>query len=196
MQLSHEEVMAEFRDAGALLDGHFVLSSGLHSSNYLQCALVLKDPWRAEKLCRALADKLRSEIPGPVDLVASPAMGGVVVGYEMGRQLGVPAIFFERVDGRFTLRRGFTIARGANVVMVEDIVTTGLSSRECIAAIREEGGNVVAAACLIDRSNGQAEVGVPLVSLTRFKIPLYAADRLPPELAAVPASKPGSRNLR
>jgi orotate phosphoribosyltransferase len=196
MQLSHEEVMAEFRDAGALLDGHFVLSSGLHSSNYLQCALVLKDPWRAEKLCCALADKLRSEIPGPVDLVASPAMGGVVVGYEIGRQLGVPAIFFERVDGRFTLRRGFTIARGANVVMVEDIVTTGLSSRECIAAIREEGGNVAAAACLIDRSNGQAEVGVPLVSLTRFKIPLYAADRLPPELAAVPASKPGSRNLR
>ena len=196
MQLSHEEVMAEFRDAGALLDGHFVLSSGLHSSNYLQCALVLKDPWRAEKLCCALADKLRSEIPGPVDLVASPAMGGVVVGYAIGRQLAVPAIFFERVDGRFTLRRGFTIARGANVVMVEDIVTTGLSSRECIAAIREEGGNVVAAACLIDRSNGQAEVGVPLVSLTRFKIPLYAADRLPPELAAVPASKPGSRNLR
>ncbi len=196
MQLSHEEVMAEFRDAGALLDGHFVLSSGLHSSNYLQCALVLKDPWRAEKLCCALADKLRSEIPGPVDLVASPAMGGVVVGYEIGRQLAVPAIFFERVDGRFTLRRGFTIARGANVVMVEDIVTTGLSSRECIAAIREEGGNVAAAACLIDRSNGQAEVGVPLVSLTRFKIPLYAADRLPPELAAVPASKPGSRNLR
>jgi orotate phosphoribosyltransferase len=196
MQLSHEEVMAEFRDAGALLDGHFVLSSGLHSSNYLQCALVLKDPWRAEKLCRALADKLRPEIPGPVDLVASPAMGGVVVGYEIGRQLGVPAIFFERVDGRFTLRRGFTIARDAKVVMVEDIITTGLSSRECIAAIREEGGNVVAAACLIDRSNGQAEVGVPLVSLTKFKIPLYAADRLPPELAAVPASKPGSRNLR
>ena len=196
MQLSHEEVMAEFRDAGALLDGHFVLSSGLHSSNYLQCALVLKDPWRAEKLCCALADKLRSQVPGPVGLVASPAMGGVVVGYEIGRQLGVPAIFFERVDGRFTLRRGFTIARGANVVMVEDIVTTGLSSRECIAAIREEGGNVIAAACLIDRSNGQAEVGVPLVSLTRFEIPLYAADRLPPELAAVPAFKPGSRNLR
>ena len=196
MHLSHEEVMAEFRDAGALLDGHFVLSSGLHSRNYLQCALVLKDPWRAEKLCRALADKLRSEIPGSVDMVASPAMGGVVVGYEIGRQLGVPAIFLERVDGRFTLRRGFTIPRGANVVMVEDIVTTGLSSRECIAAIRDEGGNVLAAACLIDRSNGQAEIGVPLVSLTRFEIPVYAADRLPPELAAVPASKPGSRNLR
>jgi orotate phosphoribosyltransferase len=196
MHLSHEEVMAEFRDAGALLDGHFVLSSGLHSGNYLQCALVLKDPWRAEKLCRALADKLRSEIPGRVDMVVSPAMGGVVVGYEIGRQLGVPAIFFERVDGRFALRRGFTIAPGANVVMVEDIVTTGLSSRECIAAIREEGGNVVAAACLIDRSNGQAEVGVPLVSLTRLEIPVYAADRLPPDLAAVPASKPGSRNLR
>jgi orotate phosphoribosyltransferase len=196
MQLSHEEVMAEFRDAGALLDGHFVLSSGLHSGNYLQCALVLKDPWRAEKLCRALADKMRSEIPGLIDIVASPAMGGVVVGYELGRQLGVPAIFFERVDGRFTLRRGFAIDRGANVVMVEDIVTTGLSSRECIAAIREEGGHVVAAACLIDRSNGRAEVGLPLVSLTRFEIPVYAADSLPPELAAVPATKPGSRNLR
>jgi orotate phosphoribosyltransferase len=196
MQLSHEEVMAEFRDAGALLDGHFVLSSGLHSGNYLQCALVLKDPWRAEKLCRALADKFRSEIPGRIDIVASPAMGGVVVGYELGRQLGVPAIFFERVDGRFTLRRGFAIDRGASVVMVEDIVTTGLSSRECIAAIREEGGHVVAAACLIDRSNGRAEVGLPLVSLTRFEIPVYAADSLPPELAAVPATKPGSRNLR
>jgi orotate phosphoribosyltransferase len=196
MQLSHEEVMAEFRDAGALLDGHFVLSSGLHSGNYLQCALVLKDPWRAEKLCRALADKLRSEIPGRIDIVASPAMGGVVVGYELGRQLGVPAIFFERVDGRFTLRRGFAIDSGANVVMVEDIVTTGLSSRECIAAIRDEGGHVVAAACLIDRSNGRAEVGLPLVSLTRFEIPAYAADSLPPELAAVPATKPGSRNLR
>jgi len=196
MQLSHEQVMAEFREAGALLDGHFVLSSGLHSGNYLQCALVLKDPWRAEKLCRALADKMRSEIPDRIDIVASPAMGGVVVGYELGRQLGVPAIFFERVDGRFTLRRGFTIARGANVVMVEDIVTTGLSSRECITAIREEGGHVVAAACLIDRSNGRAEVGLPLVSLTRFEIPVYAADSLPPELAAVPATKPGSRNLR
>jgi orotate phosphoribosyltransferase len=196
MQLSHEEVMAEFRDAGALLDGHFVLSSGLHSGSYLQCALVLKDPWRAEKLCRALADKLRSEITGRIDIVASPAMGGVIVGYELGRQLGVPAIFFERVDGRFTLRRGFAIDRGANVVMVEDIVTTGLSSRECIAAIREEGGHVVAAACLIDRSNGRAEIGLPLVSLTRFEIPVYAADSVPPELAAVPATKPGSRNLR
>jgi orotate phosphoribosyltransferase len=196
MQLNHEEVMAEFRDAGALLDGHFVLSSGLHSGNYLQCALVLKDPWRAERLCRALAEKLRSEVSGPIDLVASPAMGGVVVGYEMGRQLGVPAIFFERVDGRFTLRRGFAIARAARVVMVEDIVTTGLSSRECIAAIREEGGHVVAAACLVDRSAGRADVGVPLVTLTRFDIPVYPADRLPPELAAVPPTKPGSRNLK
>src|SRR5215210_5258487 len=196
MQLSHEQVMAEFREAGALLDGHFVLSSGLHSGNYLQCALVLKDPWRAEKLCRALADKMRSEIPDRIDIVASPAMGGVVVGYELGRQLGVPAIFFERVDGRFTLRRGFAIDRGANVVMVEDIFTTGLPSRECITAIREEGGHVVAAACLFDRPNGRAEVGLPLVSLTRFEIPVYAADSLPPELAAVPATKPGSRNLR
>jgi orotate phosphoribosyltransferase len=196
MHLKHEEVMAEFRNAGALLDGHFVLSSGLHSGNYLQCALVLKDAWRAERLCRALADKLRSEVSAPIELVASPAMGGVVVGYEMGRQLGVPAIFFERVEGRFALRRGFTIASGAKVVMVEDIITTGLSSRECIAAIREQGGEVVAAACLIDRSAGRAEVGVPLVALTRLDIPAYPADRLPLELASIPATKPGSRNLK
>lgn len=189
--LSHDEVLGEFRAAGALLEGHFILSSGLHSSRYLQCARVLMDPKRAARLC----ESLRQKITGTFDLVASPAMGGVVVGYEMGRQLGVPAIFFERVDGKLSLRRGFTIAKGARVLMVEDIVTTGLSSRECIAGIAEEGGVTVAAACLIDRSGGKADLGVPLHALTSLEIPAYAADALPPELAAIPAIKPGSRGL-
>ena len=126
--LSHDEVLGEFRAAGALLEGHFILSSGLHSSRYLQCARVLMDPARADRLCRSLTERISGDIRSQIDLVASPAMGGVVVGYEMGRQLGKPAIFFERVDGKLSLRRGFSIAKGARVLMVEDIVTTGLSS--------------------------------------------------------------------
>jgi orotate phosphoribosyltransferase len=193
--LSHNEVLDEFRAAGTLLEGHFILSSGLHSSRYLQCARVLMDPRRAERLCQALAARIGEKIGSQIDLVASPAMGGVVVGYEMGRQLGVPAIFFERVEGKLVLRRGFTIAKGARVLMVEDIVTTGLSSRECIAGIAGEGGETLAAACLIDRSGGTADLGVPLFALTSLEIPAYPADSLPPELAALPAIKPGSRGL-
>jgi orotate phosphoribosyltransferase len=196
MSLNREEVLAEFRAAGALLTGHFVLSSGQHSANYLQCARVLMDARRAERLCRALAEKLRQESGAPIEMVASPAMGGVIVGYEMGRQLGVPAVFFERVEGNFSLRRGFSIDPGSHVLMVEDIVTTGLSSRECIEAVRKEGARVVAAACLIDRSGGRANVGVPLTALTRLDIPIFPADRLPPELAAIPATKPGSRGMK
>ena len=194
--MTQDEVLDEFRAAGALLEGHFILSSGLHSSRYLQCARVLMDAGRAARLGAALAEKVKAVAPAPIDLVASPAMGGVVVGYEMGRQLGVPAIFFERVDGKLVLRRGFSIERGARVLMVEDIVTTGLSSRECIAGINAEGGVTVAAACLIDRSGGKAEVGVPLAALARLDIPTYEAGRLPPELAALPAVKPGSRGLK
>ena len=194
--LSHERVLDEFRAAGALLEGHFILSSGLHSSRYLQCARVLMDAKRAARLCESLAKSVRETIKGEIDLVVSPAMGGVVVGYEMGRQLGVPAIFMERVDGKLTLRRGFSIDRGARCLMVEDIVTTGLSSRECIAGISEEGGFTVGAACLIDRSGGKADLGVPLCALTRLDIPTYPADALPPDLAAIPAIKPGSRGLK
>jgi orotate phosphoribosyltransferase len=193
--LSHQEVLAEFAAAGALLEGHFVLSSGLHSSRYLQCARVLAEPKRAEKLCKELAARVRALNVGGIELVASPAMGGVVVGYEMGRQLGVPAIFFERVDGKLALRRGFAIAPGTKVLMVEDIVTTGLSSRECIAGIAGEGGITVGAACLIDRSGGKADIGVPLAALAQLDIAAYPADQLPPELAAIPAVKPGSRGL-
>jgi orotate phosphoribosyltransferase len=193
--LTRDEVLGEFRAAGALLEGHFVLSSGLHSGQYLQCARVLMDPRRSERLCIELASRVRALGQASIDLVASPAMGGVIVGYEMGRQLGVPAIFFERVNGKLSLRRGFTIERGARVLMVEDIVTTGLSSRECIAGISEEGGVPVAAACLIDRSGGKAELGVPLAALTRLDIPVYAPDALPRDLAAIPATKPGTRGL-
>jgi orotate phosphoribosyltransferase len=194
--LSHDEVLVEFLAAGALLEGHFILSSGLHSSRYLQCARVLMDAARADRLCKSLAESVQAGGNGPFDLVASPAMGGVVVGYEMGRQLGVPAIFFERVDGKLALRRGFTIPKGARVLMVEDIVTTGLSSRECIAGINDEGGVCVAAACLIDRSGGKADVGVPLYALAALEIPTYAADALPAELAATPGIKPGSRGMK
>jgi orotate phosphoribosyltransferase len=194
--MTQDEVLDEFRAAGALLEGHFILSSGLHSSRYLQCARVLMDAGRAARLCAALAEKVKAVVSSPIDLVASPAMGGVVVGYEMGRQLGVPAIFFERVDGKLTLRRGFSIERGARVLMVEDIVTTGLSSRECIAGINAEGGVTAGAACLIDRSGGKAEIGVPLAALARLDIPTYEAGHLPPELAALPAIKPGSRGLK
>jgi orotate phosphoribosyltransferase len=194
--MTQDEVLNEFRAAGALLEGHFILSSGLHSSRYLQCARVLMDAKRAGRLCAALAEKVKALVPGPIDLVASPAMGGVVVGYEMGRQLGVPSIFFERVDGKLTLRRGFSIDKGARVLMVEDIVTTGLSSRECIAGIDAEGGISVGAACLIDRSGGKADIGVPLAALARLDIPTFEADKQPPELAATPAIKPGSRGLK
>jgi orotate phosphoribosyltransferase len=194
--MTPEEVLNEFRAAGALLEGHFLLSSGLHSPKYLQCALVLQDPKRAEKLCRALAAKVKAAIKAPLDLVVSPAMGGVVVGYEMGRQLGLPAIFTERVDGGFTLRRGFAIPRGAKVLMVEDVVTTGLSSRECIAAAQAAGGEVVAASALVDRSGGEADLGVPFVPLVALKVPAYKEEELPPELAKIPAVKPGSRGLK
>jgi orotate phosphoribosyltransferase len=194
--MNAKDVLAEFRDAGALLEGHFILSSGLHSPNYLQCARVLMDPDRAGRLCKQLAAKVRQKFIGKIDLVASPAMGGVIVGYEMARQLGVSSIFFERVDGKLTLRRGFIIPQGAHCLMVEDVVTTGLSSRECIAGIVEEGGIPVGAACLIDRSDGKAELGIPLVALAALDVPTYPADALPPALAAIEAVKPGSRGLR
>lgn len=194
--MNKEEVLNEFREAGALLEGHFILTSGLRSPAYLQCARVLMDAARAARLCSALAEKVRERLPGPIDMVFSPAMGGVVVGYEMGRQLGVPSIFFERVEGEFALRRGFAIEPGARCVMVEDVVTTGLSSRECIAAASGQGAEVIGGCCLIDRSGGTVDIGVPLVALASYEVPAYPADKLPPELSAIPAVKPGSRGLK
>ncbi|MBN9306419.1 MAG: orotate phosphoribosyltransferase [Devosia sp. 67-54] len=193
--MTTDEILDIFRQCGALLEGHFILSSGLRSPVFLQKARVFMHPDKAEKLCRALAEKLRAEGYGGVSQVVSPAVGGIIPGYETARHLGVPAIYTERVDGKFQLRRGFEIARGEKVLVVEDIVTTGLSIRECIDCLKAIGADVVAAACLIDRSAGEADVGVPLVALANYKVPAYPADALPPELAAIPAVKPGSRGL-
>ena len=193
--LSDDAVLEEFREAGALLEGHFILSSGFHSTAYLQCARVLMDPRRAERLCASLAEKIRAAGIA-ADIVVSPAMGGVIVGYEMGRQLGLPAIFFERVDGAFELRRGFEIERGQRCLLVEDVVTTGLSSRECMDAVRALGGHIVAAASLVDRSGGRASFSVPFIPLFRLDIPHFAPDQLPASIVEIPPIKPGSRGLK
>lgn len=194
--MTTDEVLDLFRESGALLEGHFILSSGLRSPVFLQKAKVFMHPQKAEKLCRALAEKLRAAGYGNVSQIVSPAVGGIIPGYETARHMNVPAIYTERVDGKFQLRRGFEIQKGEKVLVVEDIVTTGLSIRECIDCLRDLGADVVAAACLIDRSGGEADIGVPLVALTQYKVPAYPADALPPELAAIPAIKPGSRGLQ
>ena len=190
-QVTDEEVLAEFKAADALLEGHFILSSGLRSPRYLQCARVLADPRRGSRLAESLAARLPSDLA--IDIVVSPAMGGVIAGHEMARALGVEAVFLERPEGVFELRRGFRLTPGQRVLMMEDVVTTGLSSREAIAAISRAGGTVVAAAALVDRSDGTANLGVPFYPLIRLSVPTYAADDLPPELVAIPAIKPGSR---
>jgi orotate phosphoribosyltransferase len=191
--MSDEEILDEFRGAGALLEGHFILSSGLRSPKYLQCARVLMDTGRAERLARELASRLPQDVADQIDVVVSPAMGGVIIGHEMGRALARPAMFLERPQGVFELRRGFRLDPGAKVLMVEDVVTTGLSSREAINAVREAGGEVVAEAALVDRSSGKAELGVLFFPLIRIDVPTYDADAVPPELAAIPPIKPGSR---
>jgi orotate phosphoribosyltransferase len=192
--MNTDDVLAEFRAAGALREGHFVLSSGLHSPVFLQKNLVFMNADRTERLCKALAAKITAAV-GAVDVVVSPAVGGIIPGYETARHLGVPSIYVEREGGAFKLRRGFHLEPGAKVAMVEDIVTTGLSSRECIEAIRQAGGEVVCAACIVDRSGGKADVGAPLVALASLEVPAYPADALPPELAAIPTEDPGSRRL-
>lgn len=193
--MTRDEVLDIFRQCGAMLEGHFILSSGLRSPVFLQKARVFQYATQTEKLCKALAERIRAEVPG-VTKVVSPAIGGIIPGYETARHLGVPALYTERVEGQFELRRGFEISPDDVVVVVEDIVSTGLSIRECVDALRRIGANVAAAACLIDRSAGEAEIGVPLVSLIEFKVPAYPADQLPPELAAIPAVKPGSRGIQ
>lgn len=192
--MMQEEVLDEFSKAGALLNGHFILTSGRHTAVFLQKMFVFQHPDRTERLCKALADKVKQTF-GQIDIVVSPAVGGIVPGYETARHLGAKSIFVEREDGKFSLRRGFDIPTGARVLIVDDILTTGLSYRETIEAIRPYPGNIVGAACLIDRSGGRADIGVPRVALATLNIPDYAPDQLPPELAAIPAIKPGSRDL-
>ncbi|MFL6721640.1 MAG: orotate phosphoribosyltransferase [Sphingomonas sp.] len=191
--MTDDEILAEFRAADALLEGHFILSSGLRSPKYLQCARVLMDPARAERLARALAAKLPANVRDQVEAVVSPAMGGVIIGHEMARALGRPAMFLERPEGTFELRRGFHLDPATKVLMVEDVVTTGLSSREAIDAIGRAGGEVIAEAALVDRSSAKVNLGGPFFPLIRIDVPAYPAEALPPELAAIPAIKPGSR---
>jgi orotate phosphoribosyltransferase len=192
-KMTDDDVLAEFRAAEALLEGHFILSSGLRSPRYLQCARVLMSPTRAERLAMALAEKIPADVKAQVKAVIAPAMGGLICGYELARALGVESMFVERPTGTFELRRGFRLAPGQPVLLMEDVVTTGLSSREAIAAVQAAGGKVIHAAALVDRSNGAANLGVPFTPLVRLDVPSYQPDALPPELAAIPAVKPGSR---
>lgn len=196
MTMTTEDVLDVFREAGALLEGHFILSSGRRSALFMQKALIFKNPVLTAKLCAALADKVRARLGDLPDVIIAPAMGGVIPGYEMARQLGLESMFMERESGTFVLRRGFELKQGQTVLMVEDIVTTGLSSRETIKAITDAGGNVVAGCCIFDRSGGEADIGVPLISLAAKRFPDFDPNDLPPELAGTPAYKPGSRGLK
>jgi orotate phosphoribosyltransferase len=193
--MTEDEILSEFRSVDALLEGHFLLSSGRHSAYYLQCARLLMNPERAGRIALALTQKMPRELRNEIQSVISPAMGGLIIGHEMGRALGVDAMFVERPDGVFGLRRGFAIAPGTKILMMEDVVTTGLSSREAIAAIEAAGGHVIAAGAVVDRSAGTVDLGVPFFPLIQLNFPTYAPDELPPELAATEAVKPGSRKL-
>lgn len=191
--MTDEEIISELRGCDALLEGHFLLSSGRHSAHYLQCARVLMDAERAGRMAFALSQKIPRDIRSQIDVVVSPAMGGLIIGHEMGRALGKPAIFLERPEGTFELRRGFALEEGAKVLMVEDVVTTGKSSREAIDAVAREGGEVIAEASLVDRSSGEADLGVPFFPLIQLSFPTYEEKDVPAELKAVPITKPGSR---
>ncbi|MGE0408636.1 MAG: orotate phosphoribosyltransferase [Amphiplicatus sp.] len=190
-----DDVLKEFVEAGALLKGHFVLSSGLHSDTYLNKSIVSMYPARTERLCRALARKARDAFGDNIDYVVSPAMGAIIYGYETARHLGAPFMFVERVDGEFQLRRGFRVKKGDRVLVVEDIVSTGLSARECVDALRKAGAEVAGLACLIDRSDGKADVAAPMTALAALKVDAWPPDDLPAHLKDTPAVKPGSRGV-
>lgn len=192
--MNTQDVLDIFKKAGAILEGHFILTSGRHSAVYMQKAKVFMHADLTEKLCRALAEKIKKEVPGKIDFVVGPAIGGLIPSYETSRHLSLPSIWVERENGKFRLRR-FDIEKGARVVIVEDIVTTGLSIRETIEAMRDAGAEVLAAACIVDRSAGKVDVGVPLIPLAEYEVASYPADSIPDDLAAIPAIKPGSRNI-
>lgn len=198
--MNEQQIIQEFKDAQAMLSGHFILSSGLHSPTYLQCARVMMDAKRGERLCATLSSKIKqweSENSIKIDAIVAPAMGGVVVGYEMGRQLGIDAMFCERVEGKFALRRGFNLEQNQKILIVEDVVTTGKSSMEAVACVESFGAKCVAATSLIDRrGNNDVSLTLPLISLLKLDVPTYKPDALPPELQAIPATKPGSRDLK
>jgi orotate phosphoribosyltransferase len=194
--VTQDEILEHFRNTGALLDGHFTLSSGLHSPTYLQCALALQDPSDAQKFGREIAQRLRSE--GSIDgvlTVASPAIGGLVIGFAVAEALGLRFIWTERQNGEMTLRRGFEISKGEKVLVIEDVITTGGSTRECMAALEQHGAEIAAAASIIDRSGGKADVGVPRIALVSLDVPTYATSDCPLCANGSQPVKPGSRSL-
>ena len=193
--LSYKESLKILKETNALLDGHFVLSSGLHSSQYIQCAQLLSKPFMAEKICLSLAEKIKKETIN-ANLIVAPAMGGIVIGYEIGRLLNKETIFAERTNNKFTFRRGFEINKNSKVLIVEDVITTGKSSLECSKLVEEQGGEVIAYACIIDRSNGKSEIKKKIISQVEINIPVYKENDLPKNLSSIPAIKPGSRNLK
>ena len=187
------EIWERFRSTGALLEGHFILSSGLHSARYLQCALALQHPAQAAAFGLALAEHWRG---ARLDMVAAPALGGLIIGYEVARALGAPFIWTERAGGEMTLRRGFTVKHGARLIVVEDVITTGGSTRETIATLTAAGANIIGAASIIDRSGGQADVGVPRVALATLDVPAVTPDVCTQCAQGIPAAKPGSRTVK
>tara|TARA_B100001250_G_C19739342_1_gene762309 strand:- start:158 stop:739 length:582 start_codon:yes stop_codon:yes gene_type:complete len=192
--LSSKESLKILRESNALLEGHFILSSGLHSSMYVQCAQLLSKPSKALKICESLAEKIKKEFK-KVDLILAPAIGGIVIGYEIGRLLKVETIFSERVNGEFILRRDFYIPKKTNVLIIEDVITTGKSSLECSDLVHSAGANILGYACIIDRSNGKSDIKEKIVSQLQIDIPTFNKDNIPKHLLNVKAIKPGSRGL-
>ncbi len=192
--LSLEESLKILKETNALLEGHFILSSGLHSSQYVQCAQLMSKPNEAFKICSSLSEKIKKEFK-EFDLILSPAMGGIIVGYEIGRILNKETIFSERVNGEFKLRRHFTIKKNQKVLIIEDVITTGKSSLECSKIVKNNSATIVGYACLIDRSNGKSAIKEKIVSQVKLDIPTYTEKNLPKNLLTLKAIKPGSRNL-
>ena len=192
--LSYKESLKILKETNALMEGHFILSSGLHSTKYVQCAQLLSKPDKASKICTSLAEKIKSAFT-EFNLILSPAMGGIVIGYEIGRILNKETIFSERVDGIFELRRGFNIKATDKVLIVEDVITTGKSSLECSKLIKSSGATLVGFACIIDRSKGESAISNDIVSQIKLDIPTYTKENIPNELSSISAIKPGSRNI-
>ena len=192
--LSYKESLKILKETNALLEGHFILSSGLHSPKYVQCAQLLSKPWKALEICSSLAEKIKKEFL-KIDLILTPAIGGIVVGYEIGRILNKETIFSERLNNTFVLRRDFKINKGSNVLIVEDVITTGKSSLECSELVSKSGGNILGYACIIDRSNGKSKIKNKIISQIEIAIPTYSKDNLPKNLQTIKAIKPGSRGI-
>ena len=192
--LSYKESLKILKETNALLEGHFILSSGLHSKQYIQCAKLLSHPQKAELICSSLAEKIKKRF-NRIDIVLSPAMGGVVVGYEIGRQLKVETVFAERADGSLILRRGFKIKENSNVLIVEDVITTGKSAMECSNIVKANSAKLAGYACIIDRSSNSVSIKDKIVSQMQFNIETFSDDEIPEDLRKIQPIKPGSRNL-